>query len=137
MDTTLTERVIPAISSDEQSVKLLESLFAAAKPDTVFGEPVTAGEYTIITAREIGLGGGFGFGRGFGPAESPSGTTVAGGGGIGGGGGSSGRPVAVITIGPNGVRVEPIVDVSRIALRALMLVGGIAKLFGARRMLRR
>jgi uncharacterized spore protein YtfJ len=43
----------------------------------------------------------------------------AGGGGLGGGGGSHGRPVAVIVIGPNGVRVRPVVDVTKIGIAAV------------------
>ena len=39
-----------------------------------------------------------------------------GGGGGGGGGYSSARPVAIITIGPNGVQVKPIIDPTKIAI---------------------
>jgi hypothetical protein len=36
------------------------------------------------------------------------------------------RPVAVITIGPEGVQVEPVVDRTKIALAFFTLIGGIA-----------
>jgi uncharacterized spore protein YtfJ len=46
------------------------------------------------------------------------------GGGGAGGGAALGRPVAVISIGPHGVAVEPIVDVTKIALAFVTALGG-------------
>ena len=43
----------------------------------------------------------------------------SGGGGIGGGGRSAGRPVAIIIIGPEGVTVKPVFDVTKIALAGI------------------
>lgn len=43
--------------------------------------------------------------------------------------GSAGRPVAVISIGPQGVRVEPVVDVTKLGLTALMTIGSLLMLF--------
>jgi uncharacterized spore protein YtfJ len=45
------------------------------------------------------------------------------GGGGGGGGASAGRPVAVISIGPEGVQVEPVVDPTKIALAFFTTLG--------------
>jgi uncharacterized spore protein YtfJ len=42
---------------------------------------------------------------------------------MGGGGGSSGRPVAIIIIGPDGVTVKPVVDVTKIALAGVTAWG--------------
>ncbi len=98
----------------------------------MYSEPVTAGSYTVITASEIAAGGGFG--SGFGsmatplkhqeetsqPQAEPTNST---GGGMGGGGGSSGRPVAIIIIGPDGVTVKPVVDVTKIALAGVTVWG--------------
>jgi uncharacterized spore protein YtfJ len=114
-----------------------EKIFAAAQPGAVYREPVTAGNYTVITASEIAAGGGFGSGVGFGPA-TPKASKQPGeegsqseqansggvpvllhnrsGGGIGGGGGSTARPVAIIIIGPDGVTVKPVFDLTKIAL---------------------
>lgn len=123
--TTSVEQVLSSTGKgEEQSVAAMERLFAAARPGAVFSEPVTAGGYTVITAREIGLGGGFGFGKGFGVPTVEAGANgaanaIGGGSGAGGGGGSNGRPVAVVIIGSDGVRVEPIVDVSKIALAGI------------------
>jgi uncharacterized spore protein YtfJ len=109
---------------------VMERIFAAAQPGAVYNEPVVSGNYTIITASEVAAGGGFGSGMGFGPAtpsakkqpdEEVSQVEQAdsGGGGIGGGGGSAGRPVAVIIIGPDGVTVKPVFDVTKIALAGI------------------
>jgi uncharacterized spore protein YtfJ len=115
---------------NEQLRPVLERIFAAAQPGAVFSEPVVSGNYTIITASEVTSGGGFGSGVGFGPATpsakqqpgeevSQSEQANSGGGGIGGGGGSSGRPVAIIIIGPDGVTVKPVFDLTKIALAGI------------------
>jgi uncharacterized spore protein YtfJ len=103
-----------------QSEKMLEKLYVAAQPGAVFAPPVVAGAYTIITASEVAAGGGFGFGAGSGPAQigqqaptPPSEPVTA------GGGGSRGRPVAAIIISADGVKVQPIVDATKIALAAI------------------
>ncbi len=116
--------------SSEQLRAMLERIFAAAQPGAVFSEPVVSGNYTIITASEVTSGGGFGSGVGFGPATpsakqqpgeevSQSEQANSGGGGIGGGGGSAGRPVAIIIIGPDGVTVKPVFDLTKIALAGI------------------
>ena len=118
----------------------LERLLHAADTSKVFGQPVVSGQYTVITAADIASGGGFGSGMGFGlprtrpvevadqqvqPAERPA--EGAGGGG-GGGGGSMGRPVATIVIGPDGVEVKPVLDVTKISLTALAVFAGLVAL---------
>jgi len=111
----------------ELSNAMIEKIFAAAQPGAVFSAPVVSGAYTIVTASEVAAGGGFGFGSGSGSGSEASAETALGnaaslpGGaaGGGGGGGSSGRPVAAIVVGPDGVKVEPIVDTTKIALAAI------------------
>jgi uncharacterized spore protein YtfJ len=83
---------------------------------------------------------GFGLGYGFGyapksetsedePSESAesqeSEAQATSGGGSGGGGGGTGfsRPVAVIIASPQGVRVEPVFDITKVILAALTAVG--------------
>lgn len=39
--------------------------------------------------------------------------------GLGGGGGGRGRPVAVIVVAADGVRVQPVLDVTRLALAGM------------------
>ena len=127
----------------EQSREWMDKLLAAAKPRAVYGEPITSGGYTVVTASEVTAGGGFGYGFGGGsePASAPGQTpdqereNVGGGGGIGGGGGSSGRPVAAIVIGPEGVRVEPVIDTTKIALAIFTTVGAMWMMLGRMRRL--
>lgn len=120
------EFITEKIPSQREANALMERLFIVAEPDIVFSEPVTQGQYTAITAREVTicLGFGYGGGGGIGTSEGAdstqdetSGDRGAGyGGGGGGGGTAAGRPVAVIEIGPSGVRVEPIVDPTKISI---------------------
>lgn len=112
------------ISGPEAANELMSQMFTVTRPDAVFAQPMTQGEYTAINASEVsvGLGFGYGSGGGLGPEEEDegrerSGQQVGGFGSGGGGGGSAmARPVAVIEIGPHGVRVEPIVDPTKIVM---------------------
>lgn len=114
--------VLEKVPNQEKAHELIGRLFDVAKPGAVFSEPVTEGEYTVITAAELHVGMGAGFGGGGGAASDPDdaeGDEESGigyGGGGGGGGTATSRPVAAIIIGPNGVRVEPIVDPTKIAV---------------------
>lgn len=114
-------------NSRESAEKMAERIYSAAQPGVVYSEPVVAGSFTVVTASEVTAGGGFGFGQGRGPAETTQEASQApSGGGGGGGGGSMGRPVAVITIGPDGVAVRPVVDVTKIVLAAVTAWGAVA-----------
>jgi uncharacterized spore protein YtfJ len=124
----------PQDSQPKELAPLLEKVLAAASPNVVFGQPVESGGYTVITASEVFAGGGFGYGGGSGPAGAePAATDApqASGHGGGGGGGSAGRPVAVISIGPDGVKVEPVVDATKLGIAAITAWGALA-LFLAR-----
>jgi uncharacterized spore protein YtfJ len=138
MGSTLDEMIHSVDRYQEQGQAWMDKLLAAAQPGAVFGEPVKAGDYTLITASEVGAGGGFGFGFGGGVSpvdisrEAPGEKKEdnSGGSGIGGGGGSAGRPVAAIIIGPEGVRVEPVVDVTKIALAVFTTAGAMLLMLG-------
>lgn len=121
-----------------------DKVFAAADTHAVYGKPVVSGNYTVITASEVSSGGGGGGGGGFGPEsengqqeESPAQTqgmdTMAGGSGVGMGGGAFGRPVAVISIGPEGVEIKPVFDVTKIGLAVLTTFGAMALMMGRMR----
>lgn len=70
---------------------------------TVVGEPITAGDTTIIPLVSVG----FGFGAGGGSGNLTSGEAGEGA-GLGTGGGGGVKPVAVIIIDKNGTRLESI-----------------------------
>jgi uncharacterized spore protein YtfJ len=142
-----------SVENQEQSIALLEKLIAVARPESVFGEPTDVKGRTIITASEVtaGLGVGFGFGGGTMPGRAEKekrhrarrtdphervdledtgaeeaeaeGEDAGMGGGGGGGGGAMGRPVAVISVGEEGVQVEPVVDATKIALAFFTALG--------------
>jgi uncharacterized spore protein YtfJ len=98
-----------------EAEKTFEKILAAAQPGAVFATPVASGPYTIITASEVLAAGGFGSGKGTGSE-----------GGFGGGGVSQARPVAAIVIGPEGVKVQPVTDATKIALAAVAAWGTVA-----------
>ncbi|HOT90427.1 MAG TPA: spore germination protein GerW family protein [Anaerolineae bacterium] len=118
----------------------IEAMVDDINVDAVFGKPETVGERVLIPVAEISYGFGAGFGGG--PAcccdeccgENTGGecacheadeahpccqdeTGVAGGGGAGG----RARPIAYIEVGPDGTKVEPIVDEQKIALGGMLL----------------
>ena len=148
MSDWLDQMGISILKNQESSQQILEKFVETARPSSVFAPPLTAGDYTIITASEVyaGMGVGFGGGGGSGPEASeepigdqppaeqaaadeelPPGSGVGYGGG--GGGVTLGRPVAAITVGPDGVSVEPIVDVTTIAIAFFTTVGAMALMF--------
>jgi uncharacterized spore protein YtfJ len=126
---------VTAEKSQERAAQVVEKLFDVAKPSSVYAEPITAGDQTLITASEVSVGMGFGLGFGGGEGRSsPSqemseeeaefegeGTGIGGGGG--GGGASLARPVAVISVGPEGVQVEPVMDPTKIAIAFFTTLG--------------
>lgn len=103
----------------------LEQFLSAADVTAVYGEPIQHGETLIIPAAEVVAGMGFGIGYGGGEAPEEEGKPPASGGGGGGGGGGKvvSRPVAVIIADTNGVRVEPIVDPTKIVLALFTTLG--------------
>lgn len=120
------EIISETISSQKEANQLLEKLIAAGNADAVFSPPVESGDYKVITAAESRVAMGFGYGGGGAveskeESEEPPGTVGYGSGG-GGGGASMARPVAIIEIGPNGARVEPIIDPTKIALAFLTML---------------
>jgi uncharacterized spore protein YtfJ len=87
----------------------------------VYGEPVEKGDHTVIPAAEIVAVLGFGMGGGTGAAAKTGeqGTGY----GSGGGGKTFSRPVAVVIASPSGVRVEPVVDATKVALAFFTALG--------------
>jgi uncharacterized spore protein YtfJ len=106
----------------------MDKFLSAASVNAVYGEPIQSGDALIIPTAEVLSGMGFGMGLGVGnnAAKDEEGKPVqnsGGGGGGGGGGRVLSRPVAVVIASPDGVRVEPVVDVTKVALAALTAGG--------------
>ncbi len=99
----------------------MADILSAADVDAVYDAPVEHGDTIIISAAEVMSGGGFGLGYGNVDGEKDELPNVGGGGG--GGGYAMARPVAVIIATPDGVRVEPVLDITKIALAALTAAG--------------
>jgi uncharacterized spore protein YtfJ len=95
----------------------MKKFLDAGSVRAVYGEPASYGDITIIPAAEVVSVMGFGLGSGSGGAGQ------GGGSGGGGGGGIQSRPVAAVVITPNGVRIEPIVDVTKVWLAGLTAAG--------------
>ena len=104
----------------------MDKFLSAANVDAVYGTPLREGENIVIPAAEVLSIAGFGLGSGSGSQGPGENERPGGGGGGGGGGHVLSRPVAAIVISPAGVRVEPIVDVTKIALAGLTTLGFMA-----------
>ena len=145
MNDTVNDAMESVRKESEARSAALQRLLSTADSSKVFGAPVSSAGYTAIPAAEVMSGGGFGSGMGFGSphthrkqaADEASGIAGGGpeeagevgpamegaGGGGGGGGGAMARPVAVIVVGPDGVRVKPVLDITKLGLTALGLLG--------------
>jgi uncharacterized spore protein YtfJ len=91
--------------------------------EKVYGKPIENGDTLIVPTAEILCGMGFGVGSGSGNQMDEEAANRGEGGGGGGGGRVLSRPVAVIIASPEGVRVEPVIDPTKIALAALTAAG--------------
>jgi uncharacterized spore protein YtfJ len=93
--------------------KRFSDMQSKAGAKAVFGDPIELDGRKVIPVASVAYG--FGMGGGMGPkkeeGEAP--------GGGGGGGGMRIRPVALIEVADGKVKVEPIIDVNRLALMAL------------------
>lgn len=121
-----------AISNAEWTADAVDRFLDAGSVDAVYGEPlVHEGQMIIPTAEVISvLGVGYGGGGGTGEPETPNAQPSIGAGGGGGGGGKIfSRPVAVVIADPAGVRIEPVVDVTKLGLAALTAMGFMIGMF--------
>jgi uncharacterized spore protein YtfJ len=84
-----------------------------ATSQAVFGPVTTNGDTTVIPVGEVWYGFGFGFGGGSDPDTRVEGT------GGGAGAGARARGVAVIELGPGGVRVHAVRDDTAISLAGI------------------
>jgi len=119
-------------TSSDQIQATMQQFLQSASVNAVYAEPVEHGETLIIPAAEVLSGMGFGVGFGGGESsgdEEKSGDSGAGGGG-GGGGRVLSRPVAVIISDQHGVRVEQVVDPTKIAIAFFTTLGFMAAMVG-------
>lgn len=88
---------------------LHENLSGRAQVKSVFGDPITAGEKTLVPVARIAYGFGAGAGTGGVGDKSAKGE------GGGGGGGVRVNPVGVVVVGPQETRFVPIGDKKKLA----------------------
>jgi uncharacterized spore protein YtfJ len=133
------------IAAWQSVMERFDRLFDAAGHKAVFAEPILAEGRTVIGAAEVMIGVGGGGGGSFPTGEKPAADVEVGEGedaaanndnfGGGGGGGAFSRPVAIIVIDEGGVRVEPVVDATKVALAGITAFGSmifmVARMWGA------
>ena len=122
-------------SSIEPIQTTMHEFLKAADVRAVYGDPIEHGESLIIPAAEVLSGMGFGLGVGGGESPGEEGEKGDSGAGSGGGGGGRvfSRPVAVIISDQHGVRVEQVVDPTKIALAFFTTLGFMAAMVGRMR----
>jgi uncharacterized spore protein YtfJ len=98
----------------------LETFLETADVNKVYAEAVEYEGSLIIPAAEVVTGMGFGAAYGTGILSDDN---DGGSGGGGGGGKTFARPVAVIIANEDGVRIEPVIDPTKIILTALTSFG--------------
>lgn len=105
------------MSATELVSTIAERLTGAAQVNTVFGEPRVIGSKTIIPI----AGAGIGFGAGAGKCKPEKEDACEGEGGGGGGGGA--KPIAVLEVTEQETRVIPIIDMTKVILTSICVVG--------------
>ncbi len=115
----------------DEMVHSLSTIPEEAGASACFGAPIERDGHTVIPVARVAFGYGAGFGRGTGTGPRHHGNGAEGseegaGEGGGGGGGGSSTPVAIIDISPTEVRIEPIVDSTRISVGGMVLAGWMA-----------
>ncbi len=114
----------------DEMIHRLSTIPEESGASACFGAPVERDGHTIIPVARVSFGYGAGFGRGTSPSrhrsENGGSEGEAEGEGGGGGGGGSSTPVAIIDMSAADVRIEPIVDSTRISVSGMMLAGWMA-----------
>ena len=107
----------------------LDKFLSAANVEAVYGPSVSQGENMVIPAAEVLSIVGFGLGSGGGSQGAAKDENAGSGSGGGGGGRVLARPVAAIVLSPTGVRVQPILDVTKIVLAVFTTLGFMVAMF--------
>ncbi len=129
----LEQRLLTAVGRVSGATTIAGALAAAASPEAAVGPAVSADGYTTVPLLESMFAGGYGMGLGGGNAPRDAGagdgSSMGGGGGGGGGGAGRSRVVAVLVVGPNGVELRPVVDVTKLGLAGIAAAIGLAGIF--------
>jgi uncharacterized spore protein YtfJ len=139
----LINKVSPEVGSSLAVVeRTYTELLKTSGVDQVYAKPIKKDDTLLIPAAEVISGIGFGVGYVYSSGDGDEGGTSGLGGGEGGGGGGRtfSRPVAVVVASPDGVRVEPVVDPTKILLAAItaggFMIAMILRIISPRRALR-
>jgi uncharacterized spore protein YtfJ len=99
----------------------IEKMVDALGVGAVFGEPIREGDVTVVPVAEVRFTFGYGYGSGRGRGEESEGSPSTAEQGSGGGSGAGGRASAkgYVRISADGVRFEPVLDVTRLALAGI------------------
>ncbi len=107
-----------APAGERMLASVLEHIRGTANVDVVFGETRIIGEKAVIPVATVSYGFGAGSGEGPSPAAPKDGALAWGG---GGGGGVRVKPIAALEITAQKTRLIPIIDVTKIITRAMLL----------------
>lgn len=105
--------------------KTLDTFLGSATVDSVYGPAIEKGDSVIIPTAEVLSVLGFATASGYrsNPEQNEKNGSARGGSGGGGGGKVFSRPVAVVVASSEGVRIEPVIDITKISLAALTAAG--------------
>ena len=113
----------------EQVASPVERMVEQFTVSRAFGEVIREGDTAVVPVAEVTSVFGYGHGSGEGPVAAGEGGGVDGqmasGGGGGGGGRGSAKPRGYITITPDGVRYEPLMDPLKISIAGIALTAWI------------
>jgi uncharacterized spore protein YtfJ len=124
----MTEEIIPSQPAEtglDVIQNTMEEFLATSDVRVVYGEPIQHDDTMIIPTAEVLCVLAFGIGSGSGTTadQNPEKPSQGSGSGGGGWGRALSRPVAVVVASPEGVRVDPVVDLTKIALAGLTALG--------------
>jgi uncharacterized spore protein YtfJ len=124
----MTEEIIPSQPAEtglDVIQNTMEEFLATSDVRVVYGEPIQHDDTMIIPTAEVlcVLAFGIGSGSGTNADQNPEKPSQGSGSGGGGWGRALSRPVAVVVASPEGVRVDPVFDITKIALAGLTALG--------------
>ena len=118
----MTERTV----HHQAAIDLLRQALGAASTRTVFGDPITRGDVTVIPVAQVmvsGIGGGGGGGAGLNE-----------GGGAGSGFVATAKPIGVYVLDDRGAQWRPTIDLNKVIIGGQLV--GVAALLVARALIR-